>query len=241
MEAERFNVVLLDINMPGLTGFELCEKLRQIPHCKSIPVIFITGHNNFDNRKQSVLSGGHDFITKPVSPSELALKISIHLLKTPAVRGPSVDAGNDTRTLVASKGAVAAQSVAPREVVPSTALMAETESATSAAAPEATPPGQSTGQSSQSTHTPVKSGVSAQHSKAPTEQVSEPVGSQSRSADELFQQVTLIVARIMFDDAEPTERNLRLVRIALENQKLPEILRHYAHQTQQPERALVPG
>jgi DNA-binding response OmpR family regulator len=81
LEATHYDVILLDVNMPGLTGFELCEKLRRLPHCKTTPVIFITGHNNFDNRKQSVLSGGHDFITKPVSPSELALKVTIHLLK----------------------------------------------------------------------------------------------------------------------------------------------------------------
>ncbi|MFO1477104.1 MAG: response regulator [Verrucomicrobiota bacterium] len=87
LQNNPFDLVLLDINMPGMNGFEVCEKLRQLPHCKSTPVIFITGHNNFDNRKQSVLSGGHDFITKPVSPAELALKATIHLLKARVQRG----------------------------------------------------------------------------------------------------------------------------------------------------------
>jgi CheY-like chemotaxis protein len=82
IEKTQYDLILLDINMPGLTGFELCEKLRLFPHCKDVPVIFITGHNNFDNRKQCVLSGGHDFITKPVSSSELALKATLHLLKS---------------------------------------------------------------------------------------------------------------------------------------------------------------
>jgi len=63
------DAVLLDINMPGINGFELCEKLRHLPGCKTIPVIFITGYSNFDNRKTSVLSGGQDFITKPIFPS----------------------------------------------------------------------------------------------------------------------------------------------------------------------------
>lgn len=81
LQNNHYDLVFLDINMPDMTGFELCEKLRRIPHCKSTPVIFITGHNNFDNRKQSVLSGGHDFITKPVSPSELVLKATLHLLR----------------------------------------------------------------------------------------------------------------------------------------------------------------
>ena len=81
LQSTAVDAVLLDINMPGITGFELCEKLRHLPGCKTIPVIFITGYSNFDNRKQSVLSGGQDFITKPIFPLELALKTTLHLLK----------------------------------------------------------------------------------------------------------------------------------------------------------------
>jgi DNA-binding response OmpR family regulator len=78
-----YDLVLLDINMPGLTGFELCEKIRALPEHQKTPVIFVTAFNNFENRKQSVLSGGGDLIAKPVTPLELALKVSIHLLKAP--------------------------------------------------------------------------------------------------------------------------------------------------------------
>ncbi len=83
LEKNNYDLVLLDINMPGLTGFELCEKLRDLPHHEKTPVIFVTAFNNFENRKQSVLSGGGDLIAKPVSPLELALKVTIHLLKAP--------------------------------------------------------------------------------------------------------------------------------------------------------------
>jgi DNA-binding response OmpR family regulator len=79
----NYDLVLLDINMPALTGFQLCEKLRALPNHKTTPVIFVTAFNNFENRKQSVLSGGGDLIAKPVSPLELALKVTIHLLKAP--------------------------------------------------------------------------------------------------------------------------------------------------------------
>lgn len=78
-----YDLILLDINMPGLTGFELCEKIRALPEHQKTPVIFVTAFNNFENRKQSVLSGGGDLIAKPVTPLELALKVSIHLLKAP--------------------------------------------------------------------------------------------------------------------------------------------------------------
>ena len=83
LKATDYDLVLLDINMPGLTGFELCEKLRALPQHEKTPVIFVTAFNNFENRKQSVLSGGGDLIAKPVSPLELALKVTIHLLKAP--------------------------------------------------------------------------------------------------------------------------------------------------------------
>lgn len=83
LKQRDYDMVLLDINMPGLTGFELCEKLRAMPHHQKTPVIFVTAFNNFENRKQSVLSGGGDLIAKPVSPLELALKVTIHLLKAP--------------------------------------------------------------------------------------------------------------------------------------------------------------
>ncbi len=81
LETTQYDLVVLDVNMPGMTGFDVCEKLRRLPHCKKTPVIFVTAFSNFDNRKQSVLSGGNDFVSKPVSPVELALKVSVNLIK----------------------------------------------------------------------------------------------------------------------------------------------------------------
>ena len=81
LQANYYDLVLLDIDMPKLTGFEVCEKLRSLPQYKTTPVIFVTAHSNFGNRTQGVLSGGNYFITKPVDPLELALKVTIHLFK----------------------------------------------------------------------------------------------------------------------------------------------------------------
>jgi DNA-binding response OmpR family regulator len=81
LEANHFDLVLLDIDMPKMTGFEVCEKLRRLPHYKTTPVIFVTAHSNFENRTKGVLSGGNYFIAKPIDPSELALKVTIHLFK----------------------------------------------------------------------------------------------------------------------------------------------------------------
>ncbi|MGO8931270.1 MAG: response regulator [Limisphaerales bacterium] len=81
LQESPFDLVLLDINMPGMDGFAVCERLRRIPHHKTTPVIFVTLHGEFQNRARSVLAGGNDLITKPISPIELTLKVTIHLLK----------------------------------------------------------------------------------------------------------------------------------------------------------------
>ena len=97
LEANPYDLVVLDVNMPGMTGFDVCEKMRRLPHHKKTPVIFVTAFSSFDNRKQSVLSGGNDFVSKPVSPAELALKVTINLLKarvqgTPGSPSPAAPA-----------------------------------------------------------------------------------------------------------------------------------------------------
>ncbi len=90
LETNAFDLIMLDVNMPGMNGFEVCEKIRRLPHCKKTPVIFVTAFSNFDNRRQSVLSGGNDFLSKPVSPLELELKVTVSLIKARAqgVRPP---------------------------------------------------------------------------------------------------------------------------------------------------------
>src|SRR6266404_1721583 len=82
LKEERFDLILLDINMPGMNGIEVCQKLRCIPHHKNTPVIFVTLHGDFQNRAQSLLSGGDDLISKPISPIELIVKATVFLFST---------------------------------------------------------------------------------------------------------------------------------------------------------------
>jgi len=77
----HFDLFLLDIEMPGLDGFQLCEAIRTMPEYQRAPIIFVTSHDDFDNRAQSVLTGGNDLISKPVMPIELAVKAVTHLLR----------------------------------------------------------------------------------------------------------------------------------------------------------------
>lgn len=76
-----FDLVLLDINLPGITGLALCAEMRKLPRHDRTPVIFVTGHAEYEPLARSVLQGGDDLITKPILPVELTVKVVAHLLR----------------------------------------------------------------------------------------------------------------------------------------------------------------
>ena len=88
----EFDLIFLDVDMPEMSGFELCAKLRAMPHLKKTPVVFVTSLNDFDNRTNSMMAGGNDFIGKPFLFIELTVKALIYVMRsrvqptTPAVR-----------------------------------------------------------------------------------------------------------------------------------------------------------
>ena len=79
LEKKKFDLILLDIEMPGMDGFQVCKRVRAVPGYAKTPVIFVTSHDDFDNRA-SAMSGGNDLISKPVFPIELALKAVTQML-----------------------------------------------------------------------------------------------------------------------------------------------------------------
>ena len=68
--------------MPGMTGFELCEKIHSRSMNAKTPVVFVTSLTDFETRAQSTKSGGVDLIAKPVLLIEVAVKALTHLLKS---------------------------------------------------------------------------------------------------------------------------------------------------------------
>jgi CheY-like chemotaxis protein len=77
----KFDLVFLDVDMPGMNGFELCAKLRQLPAHKKTPVVFVTNLNDLKSRANSTMSGGNDFIAKPFLFIELTVKALVCLLR----------------------------------------------------------------------------------------------------------------------------------------------------------------
>lgn len=76
-----FDLILLDVDMPELNGFELCTRIRALPRHKTTPVVFITSLNDFESRTSSMMSGGNDFIAKPFHFLELAVKALVYVLR----------------------------------------------------------------------------------------------------------------------------------------------------------------
>jgi DNA-binding response OmpR family regulator len=70
--AERPDVVLLDVMMPGLDGWRVAEELLEDPNTSSIPIVFLTARAELRDRARGIDLGGVDYITKPFNPVELA-------------------------------------------------------------------------------------------------------------------------------------------------------------------------
>jgi DNA-binding response OmpR family regulator len=81
LRENAFDLVILDVQMPVMDGFALCQKLRELPAHKTTPVIFVTSQTDFETRTKSTASGGNEFIAKPYLFMELALKALISLKK----------------------------------------------------------------------------------------------------------------------------------------------------------------
>jgi CheY-like chemotaxis protein len=78
----RYDLIFLDVALPGMDGFELCKHIRELPLHQTTPVIFLTGIATLENRVQSSLSGGSDFIGKPFNLHELSVKAMTIILKS---------------------------------------------------------------------------------------------------------------------------------------------------------------
>jgi signal transduction histidine kinase len=72
---EPIDCVLLDVRMPGLDGFAVCERLRGLPGGAETPVVFLTALRDVDTFDHALRSGGDDFLTKPVRPTELVIRV----------------------------------------------------------------------------------------------------------------------------------------------------------------------
>jgi DNA-binding response OmpR family regulator/nucleotide-binding universal stress UspA family protein len=77
--AEPPDLVLLDIGMPNMNGFEVCEQLKASALLKAVPVIFVSGHDEPEEKLRAFRAGGVDYVVKPYDGSELNARLTTHL------------------------------------------------------------------------------------------------------------------------------------------------------------------
>jgi CheY-like chemotaxis protein len=83
-----FNVILLDVEMPRMNGFELCTRIRNHPKGKAVPIVFLTFHNTVTDIEKCNAAGGNTFIVKPFTGKTLLQHLDFWSSKTADSLGP---------------------------------------------------------------------------------------------------------------------------------------------------------
>lgn len=73
------DLILLDIMMPGISGYDVCQRLKRNSDTRGIPIIFVTAMNEMEDEKRGLELGAVDYITKPISPSIVLARVRTHL------------------------------------------------------------------------------------------------------------------------------------------------------------------
>lgn len=95
-EQQDFDLVLLDVLMPKMDGFEVCARLRLLERAKEVPVIFLTALTDDENILSGFEVGGVDYVTKPFRPAELVARVETQLaLRRRALELASLNASKD--------------------------------------------------------------------------------------------------------------------------------------------------
>jgi sigma-B regulation protein RsbU (phosphoserine phosphatase) len=102
LEAAAMNVpdlILLDIMMPGIDGFETLRRLRDLEGCRGVPVIFLTGMEDLESKLRGFALGAVDYVVKPFHLEELRARVRIHLQLRIAHRELAEESGKRLRSL----------------------------------------------------------------------------------------------------------------------------------------------
>jgi putative two-component system response regulator len=76
---KQFDLILLDIMMPQMDGYEVCSRLREMPDYSEAPIIFLTAKSDIDSLSKAFEHGGSDYVTKPFHAEELLSRVRSHL------------------------------------------------------------------------------------------------------------------------------------------------------------------
>jgi pilus assembly protein CpaE len=109
---ERPDLVVLDVMMPGYTGFELCQMLRQRPDTVALPIIMLSGLSDVQEKVSGLRAGADEYLTKPIDLRELAVRVDALLQRNRLVRQSALPRSARLLTVVGAKGGVGVTTVA---------------------------------------------------------------------------------------------------------------------------------
>ncbi len=82
---DDYNLIILDLMLPGIQGVELCRMLRSNPRTEAIPIIMLTAKGEVSDKIRGLETGADDYMTKPFSPKELVARVNTVLRRTGAL------------------------------------------------------------------------------------------------------------------------------------------------------------
>ncbi len=112
VDAERPDLVILDVMMPGYNGFELCQILRQRPETLTLPIIMLSGLSDVQEKVSGLRAGADEYLTKPIDLRELAARVDALLKRNRVLRLSSAPRSGRVLTVLGAKGGVGATTVA---------------------------------------------------------------------------------------------------------------------------------
>ncbi|HNT76073.1 MAG TPA: response regulator [Anaerolineae bacterium] len=119
------DLILLDVQMPEIDGFEVCRRLKADERLQEIPVIFMTALSSIEDKIQGFTAGAVDYVTKPIQQQELLMRICTHLtLQEQKVKLQTMNAALEKRAAQLAMSTQVAQQVAA--ILGVDALLAET-------------------------------------------------------------------------------------------------------------------
>jgi len=84
-QTKQPDLIILDIMLPGLDGYEVCHRLRQKAETASIPILMLSAKARQEDKDTGIRVGADDYLTKPVDPSEIVTKVQTLLANTDKV------------------------------------------------------------------------------------------------------------------------------------------------------------
>jgi DNA-binding response OmpR family regulator len=78
-ESGNFDLITLDVNLQGVSGYDICNELKRNPRLRSTPIVFVSGNSTLEDQQRGLDAGAADYITKPFGAFEFVPRLLSHL------------------------------------------------------------------------------------------------------------------------------------------------------------------